>query len=69
MAPESLDPCGRGIRKIQKVRLLRAAIRHLVTGSGRWDVAADGVPICQVDLVGTRSTTTRTITIRGSNIR
>ena len=53
MAPGSLDPCGRGIRKIQKVRLLHAAIRHLVTGSGRWDVSADGVPICQEDLVGT----------------
>ena len=52
-APGSLDPCGRGIRKIQKVRLLHAAIRHLVIGSGRWDVAADGVPICQEDLVGT----------------
>ncbi len=52
-APGSLDPCGRGIRKIQKVRLLHAAIRHLVMGSGRWDVAADGVPICQEDLVGT----------------
>jgi ER-bound oxygenase mpaB/B'/Rubber oxygenase, catalytic domain len=53
MAPGSLDPCGRGIRKIQKVRLLHAAIRHLVTGSGRWDVAADGIPICQEDLLGT----------------
>jgi hypothetical protein len=31
-APGSLDPCGRGIRKIQKVRLLHAAIRHLVIG-------------------------------------
>ncbi len=50
MAPGSPDPCGRGIRKIQKVRLLHAAIRHLVTGSGRWDVTADGEPICQVDL-------------------
>ncbi len=53
MAPGSLQPGGRGIRKIQKVRLLHAAIRHLMTASGRWDVAADGVPICQEDLVGT----------------
>ena len=53
MTPGSLDPCGRGIRKIQKVRLLHAAIRHLVSNSGRWDVEADGVPICQEDLVGT----------------
>jgi hypothetical protein len=42
MAPGSLDPCGRGIRKIQKVRLLHGAIRYLITRSGRWDVAADG---------------------------
>ena len=53
MAPGSLDPCGRGIRKIQKVRLLHAAIRYLVSTSGRWDLARDGVPICQEDLVGT----------------
>jgi hypothetical protein len=53
MAPGSLDPCGRGIRKIQKVRLLHGAIRYLVTRSGRWDVAADGIPICQEDLLGT----------------
>jgi uncharacterized protein (DUF2236 family) len=52
-APGSLQPGGRGIRKIQKVRLLHAAIRHLVTASGRWDTVADGVPICQEDLAGT----------------
>lgn len=53
MSPGSLDPGGRGIRKIQKVRLLHAAIRYLVANSGRWDVAVDGVPICQEDLAGT----------------
>ncbi|HUA04173.1 MAG TPA: oxygenase MpaB family protein [Solirubrobacteraceae bacterium] len=53
MSPGSLDPCGRGIRKIQKVRLLHAAIRYLVRTSGRWDVDGDGVPICQEDLMGT----------------
>jgi uncharacterized protein (DUF2236 family) len=53
MAPGSLEPGGRGIRKIQKVRLLHAAIRHLVTASHRWDAAGDGVPICQEDLAGT----------------
>jgi ER-bound oxygenase mpaB/B'/Rubber oxygenase, catalytic domain len=53
MASGSLDPCGRGIRKIQKVRLLHAAIRYLISTSGRWDVEADGVPICQEDLAGT----------------
>jgi uncharacterized protein (DUF2236 family) len=53
MAPGSLGSGGRGIRKIQKVRLLHAGIRHLVTGSRRWDVTGDGVPICQEDLAGT----------------
>lgn len=53
MAPGSLHRGGRGIRKIQKVRLLHAAIRHLVSTSGRWDTEADGVPICQEDLAGT----------------
>jgi uncharacterized protein (DUF2236 family) len=53
MSPGSLESGGRGIRKIQKVRLLHAAIRHLVTTSRRWDVEADGVPICQEDLGGT----------------
>jgi len=53
MAPGSLHQRGRGIRKIQKVRLLHAAIRHLVSASGRWDTATDGIPICQEDLVGT----------------
>lgn len=53
MAPGSLHSGGRGIRKIQKVRLLHAAIRHLVTTSRRWDVDGDGVPICQEDLAGT----------------
>jgi mpaB/rubber oxygenase-like protein len=53
MAPGSLESGGRGIRKIQKVRLLHAAIRHLITTSHRWDTAGDGVPICQEDLAGT----------------
>src|SRR5581483_11582471 len=42
MAPGSLGSGGRGIRKIQKVRLLHAGIRHLVTASRRWDLAGDG---------------------------
>jgi hypothetical protein len=53
MAPGSLESGGRGIRKIQKVRLLHAAVRHLITASRRWDLAGDGVPICQEDLAGT----------------
>lgn len=51
--PGSLGEGGRGIRKIQKVRLLHASIRHLIATSGRWDSHADGVPICQEDLSGT----------------
>jgi ER-bound oxygenase mpaB/B'/Rubber oxygenase, catalytic domain len=53
MAPGSLGAGGRAIRKVQKVRLLHAAIRHLVSASGRWDEAADGIPLCQEDLAGT----------------
>jgi hypothetical protein len=52
-APGSLGDGGRGIRKIQKVRLLHGSIRHLIDRSRRWDTAADGVPICQEDLAGT----------------
>jgi ER-bound oxygenase mpaB/B'/Rubber oxygenase, catalytic domain len=53
MTPGSLQPGGRAIRKIQKVRLLHAAIRQLVSTSGRWSSETDGVPLCQDDLVGT----------------
>ena len=53
MAPGSLHPGGRGIRKIQKVRLLHAAIRRLISRSGRWSSETDGLPLCQEDLVGT----------------
>ncbi|MEA2451236.1 MAG: hypothetical protein QOG63_3168 [Thermoleophilaceae bacterium] len=51
--PGSLLPDGKGIRKIQKVRLLHASIRHLIRNSDRWDEQAWGVPICQEDLLGT----------------
>ena len=53
MAPGSLQPGGRGIRKIQKIRLLHAAVRHLIATSGRWSAETDGLPICQEDLAGT----------------
>ena len=53
MAPGSLHPGGRGIRKIQKVRLLHAAIRRLISRSGRWSSETDGLPLCQEDLAGT----------------
>lgn len=44
---------GKGIISTLKVRLMHAAIRRLITESGRWDAAAQGVPICQEDLLGT----------------
>ena len=46
---------GRGVRAAQKVRLLHAAIRHLILTKG-WDEAADGKPINQEDEVGTLMT-------------
>ncbi len=49
----SMRAGGKGIRKIQKVRLLHAAIRHLIDRSPRWDTAAWGTPINQEALVGT----------------
>ena len=54
--PGGMGPDGGAIRKIQKVRVLHASIRHLVANSRRWDARAWGVPICQEDLVGTLMT-------------
>ena len=54
MAPGGLTPSGRGIRSAQKVRLMHAAVRHLLSHdpSHPWDPAF-GVPINQEDLAGT----------------
>jgi hypothetical protein len=52
MAPGGLPPGGRGIRSIQKVRLLHATIRHLLHESG-WDTETLGEPINQEDMAGT----------------
>ncbi|AHH97095.1 oxygenase MpaB family protein [Kutzneria albida] len=49
------NPFGSGgafVPTIQKTRLIHAAVRHLITESGEWDTAAEGVPICQLDLLG-----------------
>jgi hypothetical protein len=51
LAPGGLAPAGRGIRSAQKVRLMHAAIRHLIRGTGRWPEAELGAPICQEDLL------------------
>lgn len=53
MAPDGLEPEGKGIKAIQKVRLMHSAIRHLIRGTGRWNEGELGVPICQEDLLGT----------------
>lgn len=40
------------IPSIQKVRLIHAAVRHLISSSGEWPQEQYGVPICQEDLLG-----------------
>jgi len=54
-----LDVNGPGLRTIQKVRLMHAAVRQLIRGRAAerpevWDYATLGQPINQEDLVGTR---------------
>jgi hypothetical protein len=49
------DPFGAGgafVPTLQKTRLIHAAVRHFITESGQWDFEADGVPLCQQDMVG-----------------
>jgi hypothetical protein len=55
MAPGALKPGGKGIRMIQKVRLIHASIRHFIP-SDRWDANALGKPINQEDLALTLMT-------------
>lgn len=52
----NLEPRGRGIRAAQKVRLMHAAVRHMILLKGEWDHAALGLPINQEDLAGTLMT-------------
>lgn len=54
MAPGGLSaPGGQGIRATQKVRLMHAAIRYLISQRGGWNTRDLGVPINQEDLAGT----------------
>lgn len=53
MAPGGLREGGLGRRSIQKVRLMHAAVRHLVSSSGRWDQDRFGAPINQEEMLGT----------------
>lgn len=55
MAPGGLSKKGKGIVDCQRVRLMHAAIRHLILASGRWN-NEDGLPINQEDLAGTLMT-------------
>jgi len=54
MSPGGLAPTGDGVRSAQKVRLMHAAVRHLLTHDANhpWDPAL-GTPINQEDLAGT----------------
>jgi hypothetical protein len=52
MGRDAFGSGGSFVPTIQKTRLIHAAVRHFLTSSGRWDVAADGVPVCQQDMVG-----------------
>lgn len=65
MTPGGLDPDGRGRRSAEKVRLMHAAVRHLLRHETRrpWDPEL-GVPINQEDLAGTLMTFTVAI-VRG----
>jgi hypothetical protein len=58
MTPGGLSPTGKGIRTAQKVRLMHAAVRHLILTDKDhpWDTAKLGVPINQEDLAGTLMT-------------
>jgi len=54
MAPGGLTlPKGRGIRILQKVRLMHAAVRRMILNAGDWDTQELGLPINQEDMVGT----------------
>ena len=52
MSPDGLEPDAWGIRDAQKVRLMHAAVRHLIRQSGQWKPEW-GQPINQEDMAGT----------------
>jgi hypothetical protein len=58
MSPGGLGPNGRGLRTAQKVRLMHAAVRHLIAADtgNPWPTQEFGVPINQEDLLGTLMT-------------
>jgi hypothetical protein len=52
MGPAPFGSGGGFVPTIQKTRLIHAAVRYFITRSGEWDAAADGVPLCQQDMLG-----------------
>jgi hypothetical protein len=58
MSTGGLEPGGTGVWAARKVRLMHAAIRHLVLARTdlRWDTERDGIPINQEDLAATLMT-------------
>jgi len=51
MASGPLGPGGRLVRACQKVRLVHAAVRHLISASGEWDCERLGAPVNQEQLL------------------
>jgi len=60
LSPGGLSKTGRGMRTAQKVRLMHAAIRHLILAdtTNKWPIEQLGTPINQEDLLGTLMTFT-----------
>jgi hypothetical protein len=60
LSPGGLGPGGKGLQTALKVRLMHAAIRHLILldRANPWDTGELGVPINQEDLLGTLMTFT-----------
>jgi ER-bound oxygenase mpaB/B'/Rubber oxygenase, catalytic domain len=56
MAPGGLSTGGAGIRSAQKVRLLHAALRAMISADAGWNRGEWGRPINQEDLAGTLCT-------------
>jgi hypothetical protein len=58
LSPGGLGPQGRGRITVDKVRLMHAAVRHLVLSDRKqpWDSTELGVPLNQEDLAGTLMT-------------
>lgn len=64
MDENAFEATGYGIRSIQKVRLVHAAVRYHTLRSGKWDSEAWGLPVNQEDMAGTNMAFS-TIILRG----